>query len=125
MRGEDRRQSGIFSDVSAEQRVPKDYPLRTIRVMVACEGLPVQEQTVSDLWKNSLSASSAADPALSTYRAPLYFQRSVSNHPVSQEIRDGCFLMNSAASRRAVSSLSLLSCSEVAAGGTRITVSLQ
>jgi len=33
MRGEDRQQSGMFSYVSAEQRVPKDHPLRAIRVM--------------------------------------------------------------------------------------------
>ncbi len=34
MRGEDRKQSGMFSYVSPEQRVPQDHPLRTIRAMV-------------------------------------------------------------------------------------------
>lgn len=34
MRGSDHQQSGIFSYISAEQRVPKDHPLRAIRVMV-------------------------------------------------------------------------------------------
>ena len=33
MRGADRQQSGMFSYISAEQRVPKDHPLRAIRVM--------------------------------------------------------------------------------------------
>jgi transposase len=33
MRGEDQQQSGMFSYISAEQRVPKDHPLRAIRVM--------------------------------------------------------------------------------------------
>lgn|SRR5512142_395230 len=33
MRGEDRREGGMFSYISAEQRVPKDHPLRAIRVM--------------------------------------------------------------------------------------------
>ena len=33
MRGVDRQQSGMFSYISAEQRVPKDHPLRAIRVM--------------------------------------------------------------------------------------------
>src|ERR1035441_583863 len=34
MRGVDHQQSGMFSYLSAEQRVPKDHPLRAIRVMV-------------------------------------------------------------------------------------------
>jgi transposase len=34
MRGEDREQDGVFSYISAEQRVPKDHPLRTIRALV-------------------------------------------------------------------------------------------
>src|SRR6202049_4801389 len=34
MRGIDHQQSGMFSYISAEQRVPKDHPLRAIRVMV-------------------------------------------------------------------------------------------
>jgi transposase len=34
MRGTDRQQSSMFSYISAEQRVPKDHPLRAIRVMV-------------------------------------------------------------------------------------------
>ncbi len=34
MRGVDHQHSGLFSYVSAERRVPKDHPLRTIRVMV-------------------------------------------------------------------------------------------
>jgi transposase len=34
MRGADYQQSGIFSCISAEKRVPKDHPLRAIRVMV-------------------------------------------------------------------------------------------
>jgi len=34
MRGADHQQSGMFSYISAEQRVPKDHPLRAIRVMV-------------------------------------------------------------------------------------------
>jgi transposase len=34
MRGVDRQQSGMFSYISAEQRVPKDHPLRAIRAMV-------------------------------------------------------------------------------------------
>src|SRR5215472_15973928 len=33
MRGVDRQQSRMFSYISAEQRVPKDHPLRAIRVM--------------------------------------------------------------------------------------------
>lgn len=33
MRGEDRKQVGMFSYISPEQRVPKDHPLRAIRVM--------------------------------------------------------------------------------------------
>ncbi len=33
MRGMDRQQSSMFSYISAEQRVPKDHPLRAIRVM--------------------------------------------------------------------------------------------
>jgi transposase len=33
MRGEDRKQAGMFSYMSPEQRVPKDHPLRAIRVM--------------------------------------------------------------------------------------------
>jgi len=34
MRGVDHQQSGMFSYISAERRVPKDHPLRVIRVMV-------------------------------------------------------------------------------------------
>ena len=34
MRGTDQQQSGMFSYISAEQRVPKDHPLRAIRAMV-------------------------------------------------------------------------------------------
>lgn len=34
MRGEDRKQSGMFSYISPEQRVPQDHPLRAIRTMV-------------------------------------------------------------------------------------------
>jgi len=34
MRGVDHQQSGMFSYKSAERRVPKDHPLRVIRVMV-------------------------------------------------------------------------------------------
>jgi transposase len=34
MRGADQQQSGMFSYISAEQRVPKDHPLRAIRAMV-------------------------------------------------------------------------------------------
>src|ERR1700752_138764 len=34
MRGADRQQSGMFSYISAERRVPKDHPLRAIRAMV-------------------------------------------------------------------------------------------
>jgi transposase len=34
MRGGDHQQSGMFSYISAEQRVPKDHPLRAIRAMV-------------------------------------------------------------------------------------------
>src|SRR5580693_1840075 len=33
MRGTDRQQSAMFSYISAERRVPKDHPLRAIRVM--------------------------------------------------------------------------------------------
>ena len=33
MRGVDHQQSGMFSHISAERRVPKDHPLRAIRVM--------------------------------------------------------------------------------------------
>src|SRR5208282_3615835 len=33
MRGEDHQQSSMFSYISAEQRVPKDHPLRTLRAM--------------------------------------------------------------------------------------------
>ncbi|HVB34284.1 MAG TPA: hypothetical protein VNJ52_07950 [Patescibacteria group bacterium] len=34
MRGNDQQQNHIFSDLSAEQRVRKDHPLRAIRAMV-------------------------------------------------------------------------------------------
>jgi transposase len=34
MRGADQQQSGMFSYISAERRVPKEHPLRTVRVMV-------------------------------------------------------------------------------------------
>ena len=34
MRGDDVQQSGVFSYLSAEERVPKDHPLRPIREMV-------------------------------------------------------------------------------------------
>ncbi len=34
MRGVDQQQSGMFSYISAERRVPKDHLLRAIRVMV-------------------------------------------------------------------------------------------
>ncbi len=34
MRGADQQQSGMFSYISAEKRVPKDHPLRAIRAMV-------------------------------------------------------------------------------------------
>ncbi len=34
MRGDDQQQSAMFSYISAEQRVPKDHPLRAIRSMV-------------------------------------------------------------------------------------------
>jgi transposase len=34
MRGSDHQQSGMFSYISAEQRVPKCHPLRAIRAMV-------------------------------------------------------------------------------------------
>ena len=34
MRGTDHEQSGMFSYISAERRVPKDHPLRAIRAMV-------------------------------------------------------------------------------------------
>src|SRR5712692_9755390 len=34
MRGRDRQQSGMFSYISAERRVPEDHPLRAIRAIV-------------------------------------------------------------------------------------------
>ena len=34
MRGADQQQSGMFSYISAERRVPKEHPLRTVRIMV-------------------------------------------------------------------------------------------
>ena len=34
MRGDDRQPDAMFSYVSAEQRVPKEHPLRTIRTLV-------------------------------------------------------------------------------------------
>src|SRR5712691_3327033 len=34
MRGVDHQQSGMFSYISAERRVPRDHPFRAIRVMV-------------------------------------------------------------------------------------------
>src|SRR5271155_2391497 len=34
MRGADHQQSGMFSYISAERRVPNDHPLRAIRAMV-------------------------------------------------------------------------------------------
>ena len=34
MRGTDEQQEWMFSYISAEKRVPKDHPLRTIRTMV-------------------------------------------------------------------------------------------
>src|SRR5262245_3766811 len=34
MRGDDRQQGAVFSYVSPEARVPKDHPLRPLRVMV-------------------------------------------------------------------------------------------
>ena len=34
MRGENRDQDGVFSYISAEKRIPKDHPLRAIRVLV-------------------------------------------------------------------------------------------
>src|ERR1700680_1221809 len=34
MRGDDQQQSGVFSYISAEQRVPQDHPLRPLRKMV-------------------------------------------------------------------------------------------
>ena len=34
MRGGDHQQSGMFSYISAERRVPEDHPLRAIRAMV-------------------------------------------------------------------------------------------
>ena len=34
MRGDDQQQSGVFSYISAEQRVPKNHPLRPLRQMV-------------------------------------------------------------------------------------------
>jgi IS5 family transposase len=34
MRGADQQQSGMFSYISAERRVPKEHPLRMVRVMV-------------------------------------------------------------------------------------------
>jgi hypothetical protein len=34
MRGEDPKQQAMFSYVSPEERVPKDHPLRPIKVMV-------------------------------------------------------------------------------------------
>ena len=34
MRGDDRQPDSMFSYVSAEQRVPKDHPLRAIRAVV-------------------------------------------------------------------------------------------
>jgi hypothetical protein len=33
MRGADTEQSSMFSCISAERRVPKDHPLRAIRIM--------------------------------------------------------------------------------------------
>src|ERR1043166_4875881 len=33
MRGDDEQQLGVFSYISAEQRVPQDHPLRPIRTM--------------------------------------------------------------------------------------------
>jgi transposase len=34
MRGEDRRQQGVFSYVSLEERVPAEHPLRPVRKIV-------------------------------------------------------------------------------------------
>jgi len=34
MRGMDHQQSGMFSYISAQRRVPKDHPLRALRAMV-------------------------------------------------------------------------------------------
>lgn len=36
MRGDDQQQSGMFSCISAEQRVPESHPLRPLRKMVGC-----------------------------------------------------------------------------------------
>lgn len=46
MRGEDQRQAGMFSDISSEQRVRKDHPLRAIRAMTdeALGSLPGESQ---------------------------------------------------------------------------------
>src|SRR6266581_4752397 len=42
MRGTDKQQSGMFSYISAERRVPEDHPLRAIRAMV--------EVALRDMW---------------------------------------------------------------------------
>jgi transposase len=44
MRGTDRQQSAMFSYISAEQRVAKDHPLRTIRGMVDAALLELRPQ---------------------------------------------------------------------------------
>ncbi len=59
MRGTDNEQSSMFSYISAERRVPKDHPLRAIRVMV--------DRALKDLDKRA--AAARADAAGVVHRA--------------------------------------------------------
>lgn len=59
MRGEDRKQAGMFSYVSPQQRMPQDHPLRTIRKMVdpALEALsPEFEKLYAQVGRPSIAS---------------------------------------------------------------------
>jgi hypothetical protein len=52
MRGVDHQQSGMFSYISAERRVPRDHPLRAIRLGAEriYESLPGQQRDRFPWW---------------------------------------------------------------------------
>ena len=73
MRGSDEQQEWMFSYISAEKRVPKDHPLRTIRTMVDVilkdlsplfESLYCQDRSPVDCARKTSAHSSASGALL-------------------------------------------------------------
>lgn len=64
MRGEDQSQAGMFSHISHEQRVPKDHPLRAIRVINSGDILTISGRSVSRRAKEGVHENKYCVPGM-------------------------------------------------------------